>query len=268
LLSLLELGGAWSAPRISDPSRPSRLAQLRAHDDIASYLRQQPGPVRVAVNDKDVPYNFGDWHGIDTLWGFAAGVTANLVELETHLPRIQDLLAVNYTVSRAPTRPGQELVFSGVSGVNVYRNPSAFPRARIVHELVQAPSYGHLRRLYQDGSFELRRRAAMLGPPPRLESCAGGEARILEMRPSRAVLETSTRCRGMVVLADTHFPGWQARVDGRPAEIHEVDGALRGVVVEQGDHRVEMTYRPASALLGAAMTFLGLVGAAVLRCKW
>jgi len=265
LLSLFELGGAWSVPRVSDPNRPSLVAQLRAHEDIASYLRRQPEPVRVAVNDKDVPYNFGDWHGIDTLGGFAAGVTANLVELEPHLPRIQDLLAVNYVVSRQPTRPGQELAFSGASGVNVYRNPSAFPRARIVHELVQVADYGQLRKLYQDERFDLRHKAAMLRAAPPLEQCAGpDEVRILQRRPNRVTLEAKVECRSVVVLAETGFPGWQARVDGRPAPFYEVDGALRGVVVEGGRHRIEMRYRPASATFGAVMSLLGILGAGVL----
>jgi hypothetical protein len=270
LLSVVELGNVSGAqmPNLRDTARPSALAQLRAHDDVASFLRQQPQPLRVQVNDRDVPYNFGDWHGIDTLSGYVAGVTANVLELETHRPRIQDLLAVNYTVAREPTRPGQELVFRGASGVNVYRNPSAYPRARVVHELVRVPSYGDLRKLYQDERFDLRRKAAVLGPPPPLEPCgAGEEVRVTALDPSRMVLDAALQCRGMVVLADTAFPGWVARVDGRPAPIHEVDGALRGVVVERGHHRIEMTYRPASALLGAAMTLLGLLGAGLLRWR-
>lgn len=240
LLCLLELGSASGAnwPNLKDPNRTPLLAQLDAHDDIAAFLRAQPGPVRVAVNDQDVPYNFGDWHGIDTLGGYVAGVTANIFELGTHQPHVQDLLAVTHTVSRQPTRPGQELVFSGASGVNVYRNPGAVPRARIAHELA---SVSHL------------------------ERCEGGRVEVLSMRPSRVVLKATAECRSMVVLADTAFPGWHACVDGHPAPIHEVYGALRGVVVEGGTHLIEMTYLPASVLLGGAMSLLGLLGAARLR---
>ncbi|MBM3748031.1 MAG: hypothetical protein FJW34_19775, partial [Acidobacteria bacterium] len=235
LLSFFELGMVSGAnqPNLTDASRPSLLAQLRAHDDIASFLRIQPGPVRVAVNDQDVPYNFGQWQLIDTLWGYNAGITGNILELETHKPRTQDLLAVNYTVSREPTRPGQELVFSGASGVRVYRNPSALPRARIVHEIVQVPEYSRLRQLIDNLSFDPRRQAAMLTPPPPLEQCAGAEqVRILERRPSRVVLEVRAECRGLVVLADTAFPGWRASLDGRRVPIREAYGAVRGVVVE------------------------------------
>ena len=63
----------------------------------------------------------------------------------------------------------------------------------------------------------------------------------------------------MVVMSDTWYPGWTAMVDGKPAELLEVYGALRGVVVDKGSHRVSMVFRPWSVYLGAALTLLGLV---------
>jgi len=71
-------------------------------------------------------------------------------------------------------------------------------------------------------------------------------------------------CRGMVVIADTWYPGWYATVDGRPATIYRPYTALRGVVVEKGSHTVVLRYRPRSAMLGAIMTVAGILGACVL----
>ena len=56
------------------------------------------------------------------------------------------------------------------------------------------------------------------------------------------------------ILTDPYFPGWRAYVDGKRAPIVEAYGGVRGVVVEAGDHLVEMRYRPWSVLLGALMT--------------
>jgi len=83
---------------------------------------------------------------------------------------------------------------------------------------------------------------------------------------NRLVLRATMACRGMVIASETYFPGWQAKVDGKPAEIHEVYGALRGVVVPAGEHRIEMRYRPASVRWGAAGTLCGLVVALALGC--
>jgi uncharacterized membrane protein YfhO len=101
--------------------------------------------------------------------------------------------------------------------------------------------------------------------PSGLAQCASnGSARITAMKSTSVSIDARLDCGGMLVLADTAFPGWQAEVDGRPARIHEVYGALRGVVVEAGTHRVEFRYRPASAFIGGFMSLLGLAGAIVL----
>jgi len=42
------------------------------------------------------------------------------------------------------------------------------------------------------------------------------------------MLKAEMTCDGMVVLSDTYYPGWSAKVDGKPAQIYEVDTALRG----------------------------------------
>ncbi len=70
------------------------------------------------------------------------------------------------------------------------------------------------------------------------------------------------RCKGMVILGDAFFPGWQATVDGKKSQIHEAYTVIRGVVAEAGRHRIEMWYRPTQVYLGAALTGLGLLGAA------
>ena len=72
------------------------------------------------------------------------------------------------------------------------------------------------------------------------------------------MIDAELGCKGMLVVSDLYFPGWQATVDGRRAEIHEVYGFLRGVVVEGGRRRVEMVYRPRSVFTGAVMTAAGL----------
>jgi uncharacterized membrane protein YfhO len=56
-------------------------------------------------------------------------------------------------------------------------------------------------------------------------------------------------------------------VDGKPAVIHEVHGAFRGVVVEAGEHTVEMRYLPPSVRIGAAITLAAILIAALLLIR-
>ena len=263
LLVLVEIGN------VTGTRTPSRIARARAgyldrlfhHFDLAEFLRAQPQPVRVEASSEDIPYNFGDWHGIPALGGFAASATSNVIELERHKPVVQDLLGINYYIARTPPRPGLEPLMEGTSGLRVYRNPSALPRAWIVHSTRQIQGYDYLRIHMASPEFQPRTEAIVQTAPPTLESCSGEESAAIvpSGTPNQVHIDVTAACRGLVILSDTYFPGWQARVDGRPVEILETFGALRGVVVDKGSHRIEYAYRPSSAIAGGSLTALGLV---------
>jgi hypothetical protein len=238
------------------------VAELSAYDDIARFLRLQPELVRIDFNDT---FNFGDWQGIDSLRGFGAGVTSNLLLLEWPKPRVQDLLGVTYTVAKAPNRPEQALAFQGSSGFNVYRNPRAFPRVWTLHQTALMQTADQMRAAMADPGFDLRATAPMLEAGPALEKCAlPDEAWMTGRNAGSVAFQARMGCRGMLVIADTWYPGWYATVDGHPAPIYQPYAALRGVVVERGFHTLAMHYRPRSALLGATMSVAGILLACML----
>jgi len=67
-------------------------------------------------------------------------------------------------------------------------------------------------------------------------------------------VDVETDVDAHLVLADTWYAGWSATVDGRPATVLRANLAFRAVPVPAGRHRVEMRYRPASALAGLAIS--------------
>jgi hypothetical protein len=68
--------------------------------------------------------------------------------------------------------------------------------------------------------------------------------RWVEDEPDRVAFDVQAPDRAFVVLADTYFPGWSARIDARPAQIYRVNQLTRGVAVPAGSHRVTMRYVP------------------------
>jgi uncharacterized membrane protein YfhO len=102
----------------------------------------------------------------------------------------------------------------------------------------------------------------MVEQPPTVETCAAPDTvTLIEHAADRLSIRADMACDGMVILSDAFYPGWRARVDHRPAEIYEVNGAMRGVSVPRGTHTVTMRYRPVSVYLGAALSLLGILGA-------
>jgi uncharacterized membrane protein YfhO len=82
---------------------------------------------------------------------------------------------------------------------------------------------------------------------------------MIEREDTRIVLQAQMACKGMLVLSQTMYPGWQAMIDGRRGKIYNAYGVLPGVVIDAGQHRIEIRYRPASVYWGASLTGLGLM---------
>ncbi|HWQ52438.1 MAG TPA: hypothetical protein VN442_02060 [Bryobacteraceae bacterium] len=274
MLMLMEAGAAGSSFAWAHRDKPdSLLKKLSQHDDIAAFLKQQPGPVRAEVDANEIPYNFGDWHAIDTVGGYLASLTINIHQVQPHL-NARLLMGTNYYVGKTPTRPGQIDLFAGGGGLHVFSNPGAFPRAWSVHQATSVPGWDEVGlRLDRDSPEALRQATFLIGETPALGTCAAPDnVRLLTRAPNRLVIEADMGCRGMVVAGDLAFPGWYASVDGKPARLWDAYGFLRGVVVEGGRHRIEMRYRPRSVVWGATLTALGLLGtillAIVVRPRW
>ncbi|MCW5873396.1 MAG: YfhO family protein [Anaerolineales bacterium] len=94
--------------------------------------------------------------------------------------------------------------------------------------------------------------------PSQLDTCPlAGEATILHSRTGRVLVNVETQQGGWLLLADTYYPGWHARIDGAPAEIQPAYGVFRAVQVPAGQHEVEFRYQPRSFAIGLGSSVLG-----------
>jgi hypothetical protein len=263
LLLLFELGNSaqYGLTDRSDRNQMQWLDKLYANADIAAYLRMQPGFQRAEVAQDAFAPNWGAWHGVEMQGGKGASITTNIVESEIFGITGRRMYGVAYTIAAAPQPDAGNEVFTGASGMKVYRR-DAFPRAWAVHDLLRVAGVGEGNIAVSRDPPSFRRKAHMVDPPPRVEACAApDDVQLIEHRADRISINAAMACDGMVVLSDAFYPGWRARVDHRPAQIYEVNGAMRGVVVPAGSHTVTMRYRPLSVYLGAALTLLGILGA-------
>jgi hypothetical protein len=232
------------------------LHKLNENRDVAAFV-QNTSLARVDVEGKDVPYNFGDWFGVDELGGFSTPLKS-IAENQGD-PRYRSVLAVNYFIGRNAVKPDQSVVFEGQSGLKVFLNPGAYPRARIVHAAIGAADDAGVIAAVLNSSTDLRRTVVLQGRAPALETCEGGDVQVRRYRPTSVVLRVNTPCRAMVVFADAWFPGWKGYLDGRPVPIYNAYNIVRAVVVDAGEHEVVMLYSPASVFTGVALAILGVV---------
>lgn len=257
LLLLFELNGV-SNYGFRQIGTATNLRKLHENRDLAEFVTQNPTLARVDVDRNEIPYNFGDWFGVDELGGFLPATLKAIAETQGDL-RYRSLLAVNYFIGRNPTRADQTIAFDGKSGLKVFVNPNAFPRARMVHVAVSESDEAGVISATLNPNTDLHRTVVLQEPSPGLDSCEGGSVQVQRYRPTSVVLRANSPCRAMVIFADAWFPGWKAFVDGRPARIYPAYNVIRGVVVDAGDHDVTMIYRPASVFTGMILAFVGIV---------
>lgn len=86
-----------------------------------------------------------------------------------------------------------------------------------------------------------------------------------EYRAANPIVNVDAGGDGLLVLSEVYYPGWHATVNGSPAPVERVDGALRGIRVARGHSRVELTYRPVAQTVGLILTLLTFLGMA---CLW
>jgi hypothetical protein len=175
-----------------------------------------------------------------------------------------NLLSVRYVI----TEPGVHLPDGWFERINtdpvgVYRNTRLLPRAFLV-DAWQVVDDATGRDLLQNERVDSRRRVLLASPlaageqPERALEGAADDVSIVRYANNVVDLDVSAGGRRLLVLSDTHFPGWDATIDGQPATVHRANVAFRAVSVPQGHHRVQFRYRPRPVLIG------GLLSAAAL----
>jgi len=237
---------------------------------VVSFLRAEPGTFRVSSAGL-LPggASAGIVYGIEDITGNTPLRLAAFEAFEEGVGawRRWQLLNVHYVLSdRDLDGPGLERVYQE-GEVRVYRVGDPLPRAWVVHQVVAAAGDEALSIL--DGeAFDPRQAAVVSDAGAGLDvegrEQAGSAARVVEARPGRLVLEVSPGGAGLLVVSQPFYPGWQARVDGRPAPIIRTDYLLQGVpVAARGESRlVELPYRlpawPALASLAALLAAVGV----------
>ncbi|HUP01629.1 MAG TPA: hypothetical protein VM737_08935 [Gemmatimonadota bacterium] len=294
LLAALTLVDLWRVDRKFYDILP--VARLTTAGPTVEFLQDEPEPYRVlplpdAFGPNDlmlfrIPAVTGSQNFRLRWWDDLVG------EDMTRLgdSRIWQLLNIQYLVSGQPLEvEGLDLVHEGDRVVYASTDPSA--GAWIVHAAVQAPANGGApATALLEPAFDPRRQALLapgskvpsLATPPAGQAPANGvlangvaeaaapeSVEWIERSPDRLVLDVRTPADGLLVLSEIYHPYWRATVDGAPAQVLQVNVALRGVPVTAGRHRVAMSFRDPKVTYGAWGSLAGLalwIGA--LACTW
>lgn len=143
----------------------------------------------------------------------------------------------------------------------IYQNPNVLPRAYIVHhaevasgkqalEVLQSPQFNMYRTVVLDEPLPPDQSASLSPTPIRSDA----QAHITSYGAHRIDIQVQTPSPGILALSDVYYPGWRASIDEQPAQVFQVNHALRGIYLPAGSHAISFFFRPITFYAGLATT--------------
>jgi hypothetical protein len=144
----------------------------------------------------------------------------------------------------------------------VYNRARTLPIARLVYQFEVIPNSSEAIARVHAIDFNPASTVILDETPPcdpAESSLSTGTAEIEAHDDTYWRINTSSDSSGLLVLAENAYPGWQATIDGQPAQTLTAYTAIRAVCVPAGDHIVEWTYNPSIYFAGGTITIVSLL---------
>ncbi|MEW5946421.1 MAG: YfhO family protein [bacterium] len=275
-----------------NPSVP-RNAVFPPHPSI-TYLQSRGGLYRItaqSVSEWILFPNSAGVYGLQDVRGFASLYQkryqdlVHAVQARYSAERFPGGGIVDFTVNRAPVLDFMNLAYlmtlSPVesfdwervygNGVYVYYNRRVLPRVTAAPSYVKFDDESRLLSAVVGPEFNPRR-AVYLSLDPADPAFVGirldgrravappfeGVVEVLDYGAGYYRIRARFSRRGFIVVSESHYPGWEASVDGRPGEVMRANYNFIAVPVEGGGHVVELAFRPRTVRIGLASAFCAL----------
>lgn len=85
-----------------------------------------------------------------------------------------------------------------------------------------------------------------------------GRVELKSRDANKVTYNISSQRGGVVVLSEIYYPGWEAKIDGKPIELGRANYILRALRVPAGNHVVELKYEPASVATTETIAFIAM----------
>jgi hypothetical protein len=285
---LLDPGFIYRNPRIiqQPDTEPDRLFYYppgsNFHPNYVSVLGQPSFAEMSALMFANLLPNTGLFHGFDyfqEIDAFGRLPYARFVDFANQLSperrlRLLGVLNIKYINSFRPLEgKGVELLRHFAEYPSwLYRIDRVVPRVYVVSRAIIEKDWSKRLERMSSSEFHPLEEVIMEEPlaslqPRRSRGRDTGHAKIVDYKNQRVSIRAALNSPGVLILADSFYPGWRAYVDGRETQILRANLFFRAVVLSPGDHVVEFRYDPASFKIGLAVSLVTLCGLLVV-CLW
>lgn len=164
---------------------------------------------------------------------------------------------------------------------HLYQLPGSLPRARFAQQILRIDTVEAIKKKTLEGSLDPRQttllhsekdfknvRETLLSwaETHHASSATNASATITVDRATTVAIEADSMQGGLLVLADTFYPGWTATLNGVTTPILRVNLMHRGVLVPPGKQTVIFRYQAWTVRWGILFSLLGFLSLVSLIC--
>ena len=93
------------------------------------------------------------------------------------------------------------------------------------------------------------------------EAAAQDSTAVVELtayEPNELKYNVKSNQGGVLVFSEIFYPGWEATIDGQPAELGRADYVLRAIRIEPGQHEVVLSFFPKTLNTTELLAYIAL----------
>jgi uncharacterized membrane protein len=232
-------------------------------DDAIDYIKQDKEIYRIADFASQSP-NVAAYYLLQNVNGYHSAklrvyqdmldATSQQSTSNVSNPFMWNLLNVKYILAKQDM--GIPPIYkSNTTGTQVYANPSYLPRAFFVDTLVLANSKEILEHL-KNSDFNPAT-TAYIESKINLQNTLTdslSKANVTKYKNEEINFDLNVSKEKFLVISEVYYPDWKAFLDGKEIEIHKVNYFMRGVVVPEGKHKLELKFESGSFQLGKTLS--------------
>ncbi len=148
-----------------------------------------------------------------------------------------NLLGIKYVLSLSDISRAGLVKVHEEGQTKVYENTNVYPRAFFVDEVIESGNKQESIDIIFDPKTNLLKTAVIEGEIERA-TFNSGTAKIIKYSPDEIEIETENNGTGFLVLTDSFYPSWHAKIGNRELEIFRTDYNFRGIFVPKGKNKV------------------------------
>ncbi len=88
---------------------------------------------------------------------------------------------------------------------------------------------------------------------------ANTELKFIVDRADLMVIDIKTNASGWMRIADSWYPGWKAKLDGKEVPIQRADAVVKSVCIPAGEHQLTLSYLPTNIIPATWVSLLTIV---------